>query len=322
MTDYTKMRVEDIKQQLIDDCVFTEEQLDKMNLKGKAQWVELHKLAYAESVSTPDENEQEKYGFEELEEQRSRILEKKEEDLTPKYNDPGWHDYVMSKFAPNELIEVGGKKYPNINGLRRVAGLLLGEIVEAGPWEVKTTMDPTNSGKAVITYRIVIEWKLGGMSYDANGEAVYAIRTFSAVGSSYEGNTDDTYAVFPEAIAETRAEGRALRRALRLGVVCADELTRKDTAEVIRQQREKQEKSTDGSWEESAAITDNQVNGIKILCDRLGIDIQKFINSGTKQYGDILEVSKQTAANMIQRLNKYQNTNNEVSIPVEILKEK
>lgn len=314
MVDYNKMKVEDIKQQLIDDGIYTEDQLNSMTTKGKSQWVELHKLAY--------NNEEEKgYQFEMPEEKIETLPPEIVIPTHPGYNDPEWHDYVMSQFAPNELVEVKNKKYPNINGLRRVAGLLLGEIVEAGPHEVKTTMDPNNSGKAVITYRIAIEWKLGAMRMNLDGEAEYPIRIFSAIGSSYEGNTDDTYAVFPEAIAETRAEGRALRRALRLGVVCADELTRKDTAEVIRQQREKMEKSTDGNWEESAFITDNQANHIKILCDRMNIDVQKFINSGTKQYGDISEVSRQSAASMIKKLNEYQSTNNDsVSIPIDILK--
>jgi len=89
------------------------------------------------------------------------------------------------------------------------------------------------------------------------------------------------FAVFPESIAETRAEGRALRRALRINVVCADELTKKDTAAIVQQQ--KVSKPTTGEWEEESPITDQQINTIQLMCNRLGIDVTKFINSGSKE---------------------------------------
>jgi Na+/phosphate symporter len=105
--------------------------------------------------------------------------------------------------------------------------------------------------------------------------------------------------------------------------VCADELTRKNTAEIVKQSLAKSEKATEGNWEEASLITDNQINSIKLLCDRLGIDANKFINSGSKKYADIVEISRQTAANMIKRLNAYQSSSNgSVEIPVDILLEK
>jgi hydrogenase maturation factor len=56
------------------------------------------------------------------------------------------------------------------------------------------------------------------------------------------------------------------------------------------------------------------------MCERLGIDSTKFINSGSKKYNDIVEISRQTAANMIKRLNAYQSSENgSVSIPKDIL---
>jgi hypothetical protein len=195
--------------------------------------------------------------------------------------------------------------------------LVLGEIVQAGPIEVKTTMDPNDVGKAVVTYEVVIAWKLDAGPYidPLNDQNFLPTKVFKAVGSSWVGNTDDTYAVFPEAIAETRAEGRALRRALRLGVVCSDELTSKNTAEIVRQ---RSEKATDGNWDETDIITDTQINGIKIMCDRLGISENKFVNSGSKTYNSINDISRKTAASMIKRLNEYQNGS--IEIPTNILK--
>ena len=214
----------------------------------------------------------------------------------------------------HDPITVDGK-YPNVNGLRRVVELLLGEILSCGPIDTKTTMDGNSPGKAVVTYEINIAWKLG-MPVDLEIEDL-PVKTFRALGSSCHGNTDDTYAVFPEAIAETRAEGRALRRSLRLGVVCSDELTKKNTAEVVRQSVEK---VTEGNWEGDSLITDNQVTSIKLLCQRMGIDAGKFINSGSRQYVDIFQIPRQTAANMIKRLNAYQSTGSDaIPIPGNIL---
>ena len=69
-------------------------------------------------------------------------------------------------------------------------------------------------------------------------------------------------------------------------------------------------------------ITDQQINSIKILCNRLTIDLDKFINSGSKTYKDIQQISRKTAASMIKRLNQYQSSGeNSLEIPVDLLQE-
>lgn len=323
MIDYTKLRIDDLKQMIVDGGFYTREQLDNMEVKGKSQWVDLHKTLTASEVE-PEDNKA--FVFEDMETVEHMTKPDPNPNpmpAAPSISDPEWQDYVLSQFAPNEMIKdrKTGKEYPTVNGLRRVVELLLGEIVQAGPSDLRTTMDPDIPGKAVVVYEIGIQWKLDAGPYIdlAEDKPHLPVKWFRGVASSWHGNTDDMFAVFPESIAETRAEGRALRRALRLGVVCADELTSKDTAEIVRQ---KTEKSTDGSWEEGSLISDAQVNSIKIMCERLGIDVNKFINSGSKKYGDILEISRQTAANMIKRLNEYQSNSSSVEIPVDLLLEK
>ncbi len=320
MIDWTKLKIEDIKQLIIEHGLFSKEDVEGMQHKGKAQWVEFAKKVFGEN-----KDQDIKFNFEELEgvisDMEAIVEQKIEAKRTPNYYDVEWQDYVLAQFAPNELVD---GKYPSVNGLRRVVELLLGEIMQAGPIDTKTTMDPAALGKAVVTYEILIAWKLGAGPYiSLDQNEPYPLKCFRAIASSCPMNTDDMYAVFPEAIAETRAEGRALRRALRLAVVCADELTRKNTAEIVKQSLAKSEKATEGNWEEASLITDNQINSIKLLCDRLGIDVNKFINSGSKKYTDIIEISRQTAANMIKRLNEYQSSSNgSVEIPVDILLEK
>lgn len=310
MTDFNKLKVEDIKQMIVDEGFLTKEQVEELDVRGKSQWVDFYQTLNSEEAPTTSEQ------FEFIEEESipKQAIDIPPEYKVPQYHEPEWQDYVMSQFSPEELID---GKYPNVNGLRRVVELLLGEIVNCGPVDTRTTMEPDIPGKAVVVYEVNVEWKLNAGPYiDLTDKNILPIKTFRAVGSSWHGNTDDAYAVFPESIAETRAEGRALRRALRLGVVCSDELTKKNTAEIVRQRTEK---TTSGNWEESDAITDNQVNSIKLLCERQNIDSNKFINSGSKRYSSINEVSRKTAANMIKRLNEYQN-NSSMEIPNNILK--
>jgi hypothetical protein len=319
VVEYNKMKVEDVKKLLIDEGYYKENEIDNLDIKGKTQWVDLHmKLSNENNIRHTNQDNMPTITFETLDikdDSPITITPHKEEKKPPKYYDYEWQDYIMSLFHKEELID---GKYPSVNGLRRIVELILGNIIHSGPIETKTTLDPHNVGKAVVTYEITIEWKLDVGSYIdiVNDREHLQIKTFRALGSSWIGNTDDTYAVFPEAIAETRAEGRALRRALRLGVVCSDELTKKNTAEIVKQSTQR---PTDGNWNETDLITDNQINSIKILCDRLGVNMFKFINSGAKTYNNINEISRKTAANMIKKLNEYQN-NNSIEIPNNILK--
>ena len=55
-----------------------------------------------------------------------------EEKTIPDYLSPEWDAYVMEQFAPHELMD----GHPNAAGLRRVAELLLGPIIESGPTQV------------------------------------------------------------------------------------------------------------------------------------------------------------------------------------------
>ncbi|MHA2428388.1 MAG: hypothetical protein ACXADB_10230 [Candidatus Hermodarchaeia archaeon] len=327
--DYTKLTVAEIKQMILNEGHMIQEQLDELtDVKGKSMWVNLHRNLNHQST------EDTSYEWGELQSDLDNIMDDVDAGLgepmvasyeppeekgppRPRYDSPEWNDYVMSLFDEGELID---GKYPNVNSLRRLAELLLGEIIFSGPIRVEQTMDPEHTGKAVCTYQITIAWKLDDYyaTTDLNVNGDYPSRTFTSVASSWVGNTDDIFAVFPESIAETRAEGRALRRALRLNVVCADELTKKDTAAYV--QKQKVAKPTTGEWEEESPITDQQVNTIQLMCDRLGIDVTKFINSGSKNYGDISKVTRTAAAGMLKQLNRYQSTGGDaIEIPQNLI---
>ncbi len=215
------------------------------------------------------------------------------------YNHPDWHNYVMSQFLDTELID---KTYPNIAGLRRVAENLLGSIVESGPSLVFPSTSINEGGRASVVYNIVFDWMNTGYK-----------REYKACADAWEGNTDSGYNAYPLCIAETRAEARALRRALKLQVAAAEEISMAD------KQRGVKEQSSAGEWQETDKISDTQIMFLNKKCSDLGIDINLYINSGNIKYNDIKDISRAVASKMIERLNEYQtSTDTSVDIPAEL----
>ena len=118
--------------------------------------------------------------------------------------------------------------------------------------------------------------------------------------------TDDAFCVFNTATAASRAEGRSLRKALRLSTIAAEEMTSKDTASITRSiSQTKAVDNTQGEYEDSSRMTDNQANFIDVKCKQLNI-------SGTKLFKEIFDVStsrkidKRQASSAIEKLNDYQ----------------
>lgn len=315
--DYAKITVGKIKDMLVEEGRFTKEEIDTLNVTGKKNWVNIHKGITDTNNEVVWDIENELDNLIEDVEDSKVVVEPtivKDPDI-PNYKDAGWNDYVMAQFAPEELID---GKYPNVNALRRMVELLLGEISFSGPIKTESTMDPNHSGKATVVYQVTIDWTLGAFYDGAIGQEGYPQKTFTSIASSWTGNTDDMFAVFPESIAETRAEGRALRRALRINVVCADELTKKDTAAIVQQQQNSQ--PTTGEWEENDLISDAQIKTITTLCNRLDINITKFINSGSKTYPSIDKVTRATAAGMMKQLNRFQSSGSDsIDIPLNLI---
>ena len=125
-----------------------------------------------------------------------------------------WHDYAMTLFHESEMID----GHPLVAGLRRVAEVVLGPIVFSGPTQVFPVQREDHHGRATVVFTVEF----------ANG------MRYAEVADSWEGNTDDMFCAFAVAIASTRAEARALRKALKIKGVAAEELTKKDTAKIVR----------------------------------------------------------------------------------------
>jgi hypothetical protein len=230
----------------------------------------------------------------------------------PNQLSPEWHDYVMSQFLDTELVEINGEKYPNCYGLRRVVELLIGTIVESRPTNLIVSPDSTgsNPGRVTCLYEVVIS------DHDTG-----RLKKYGDVAEVFSLNCDDLFLAYPAATAVTRAEGRCVRKLLKVRCVAAEELTRnKNVGEAVRAVIKTA--PTDGSYQAEDPISGPQIKAIQSRCEVLDIDIMKFLNTyeENKKYNKLEDVRKKTAIPMIGLLNDYQN--NKEPIPANIMKGK
>jgi hypothetical protein len=207
---------------------------------------------------------------------------------------PEWHDYAMTLFTESEMVD----GHPLVAGLRRVAELVLGPIMFSGPTQVFPVQREDHHGRATVIFSVEF----------ANG------MRYAEVADSWEGNTDDMFCAFAVAIASTRAEARALRKALKIKGVAAEELTKKDTAKIVRD-ISNTKNASEGEYDDQSRMSDAQYNFIDVKCKQLNIDGEKLfarfsVDSGKK-------VSKKIASEIIDSLNDYQRDKS--SIPQDII---
>lgn len=198
-----------------------------------------------------------------------------------------WHDYAMTLFHSSELVD----GHPLVAGLRRVAEVVLGPIIFSGPTQVFPVQREDHHGRATVVFTVRFA---NGMEY-------------AEVADSWEGNTDDMFCAFAVAIASTRAEARALRKALKIKGVAAEELTKKDTAKIVRD-ISSAKTSSEGEYNEQSRMSDAQHNFIDVKCKQLNIDGQKLFKQFRVDSGQ--KVSKKVASDIIDALNDYQRDKN------------
>lgn len=151
------------------------------------------------------------------------------EEVYPKWGSPEWQKFVMGFFYPEELYD----GYPKCFGLRRVARELLGDIIVSRishmsviPQVVIDQSGSERTSRAVtIAYELIINFKTElpvNVFFDINTVNLRNEKTFTGVADCIE----DTRSVFgrhPAASAETKAESRALKKALGLSILTAEE---------------------------------------------------------------------------------------------------
>ena len=206
-----------------------------------------------------------------------------ERDNRPSVNAVEWTEYVLGLLTDDEKI----KGNPTTDGLRRIFEIALNcDLVESTS-EIPQTPSPENEKRATVIHRL---------SYYLKDESVLAeskYRSVSGAADVYWGNCDKAYRNYPVAVAETRAEGRALRRALKLRKVVAAE-------EVV----DEIEDQVDGNSVNK--ITSNQINFIDVLAKRLNISALKLIESLALDPTNIYNISYDNAVVIIRKLSEFQ----------------
>ena len=208
--------------------------------------------------------------------------EKAEKLEKPLITDSAWHDYVMGQFSEEETVEDphSGQKVPTLPGLRRVTELLVGQVTGN---EVTLLAQPSEfNGRAYVV----------GCSLTIKGETGSIV--VQALADAHWKNADPPYNKYLSAIAESRAEARAFRKALKIRTVSAEELSN-----VAENQTESDE------WEPSANLARSQEAIINKLCQQMDIDAWAFLNSGSDKYPAVKDVTYSAAQRMIQQLNIY-----------------
>ena len=209
-------------------------------------------------------------------------------DVTP--NDLEWNDYVLGLLSDDEKINDN----PTTDGLRRIFEIALKCRLISSTSQVAQSPSPDNEKRATVIHSLT--FRLNPESDDPHG-----INTLTVDGSAdvYWGNCDKIYRNHPVAVAETRAEGRALRRALRLRkVVAAEELATNI--------------EDDPTGDNVSRISSNQINFIDNIAKRININVSKLIISlGFSE--NIKTLMHEQAVSIIRELSKYQQNIDDIS---------
>ena len=232
---------------------------------------------------------------EKIENIEEKLEEEVNDDSRPSMHSPEWNDYVMSHFEPHELVDGN----PICAGLRRVAEKLLGTIVESGPDQVFPATEGDGPGRATVVFKVVFSWMDTGM-----------MKVFKEVADVWHGNTDDLFCAHPVATASTRAEGRALRKALKIRCLAAEELARKDIVEIVRSAVTGSQAVKFGDTSnlgQEGKITTQQVQYLDNVCLQLDINAFSYINSGEREYDAVADIPKEKAKLIIRKINQYKN---------------
>lgn len=218
----------------------------------------------------------------------TEIVNEQTGEINIKPTDPEWNEYVLSHFQQDELVDGN----PTVDGLRRVTEMLLGQIV-VGKATVIQSPSPENDGRCVVSYNVQIRDK-------SNLENPYDAVEQTSIADCFAGNCDPRFAVFASAVAETRAEGRALRKLLRLRKVIAAE-----EAGLVPSE----ENGINGK------ITPTQISFIETLCKRNDINVPVYLGD-SKSFsfnGKLEDVPYRSAVAIISHLSEMQRTNSSIS---------
>ena len=270
--DYTKLSVGAIRQILVEELGWTEE--DAAEVKGKAALIE----ALEDSSGLSDDADDD---FADVEVVEDEVGEDLPDTGGPAQSSLQWSDYVLSQFDKDEEMI---KKSPTIDGLRRVAELLIGDIVESTS-DIMQCPNEENGSRATVRHRLRVLTSSHELTYDGCADV-------------YWGNCDKGFRNHPVAVAETRAEARALRKLLKLRKVIAAEERATDLPDIGK----------GGEILTPDKATTTQKKFIDIMCgaDKLDLNLKKFVNKYHSDVYNLDELGYSEALALNEMLSSYQ----------------
>lgn len=208
----------------------------------------------------------------------------------PLITDIEWTDYVLGLLSDDEKIAGN----PTTDGLRRVFEIALNCLVINASSNVVQSPAPDNEKRATVVH--TIDYVLKNVPSD---ESEFKYRSVSGSADVYWGNCDKIYRNHPVAVAETRAEGRALRRALRLRKVVAAE-------EISKEIEDHPDQNS------VSKISHNQINFVDVMAQRLNISVIKLLESNQLATDNIYNLLHEDAVKVIRQLSKFQQNISEI----------
>ena len=207
----------------------------------------------------------------------------------PTIADLDWTDHVLGLLSDDEKIQGN----PTTDGLRRIFETAMNCAIIDSTSEVVQSPRPDNEKRATVVH---------SLSYVLNGKDITPetkSRTVNGAADVYWGNCDKVFRNHPVAVAETRAEGRALRRALRLRKVLAAE-------EVVDATED------DIGPDNVTKITNNQINFIDVIAKRLDVNVLEIIKTLNINADSIKNILHEDALKVIRELSGYQQKVDEI----------
>jgi hypothetical protein len=208
-------------------------------------------------------------------------------------HDPKWVELILDKLEAREMIDGA----PTTDGLRRVTEEVFGQIIGS---ETEILEIPSTNLKETI--RCTAKHTLTIMRYDMghmmqhsmmNGGAPLGIIKVSACVDVLAENLPSPYNKHLVATACTRAEGKALRRALKIRIITAEE--QQNSTEVV-----------DEVEQQSDTITDQQLLAINALCKKLNVSMKKLVQRSYPSVTSTKELTRGNGRDIISTLSGFQ----------------
>lgn len=200
-------------------------------------------------------------------------------------SDPEWTDYVLSLLVQDKEMDNGN---PRTDGLRRIASKIFGEFSIIT--KVVDAPNINNSYRASVIVTLMLK---NGIQYDGAADV-------------FSGNTDRKFAAHALATAETRAEGRALRKALKLTkVLSAEEMQGADIDEPT-------------GLEATSAMPTTMLASLEVVANKIGVDLLRTAQLNDISVASTKELTQDHGKKLMTILGQY--NRKEKEIPDEIRK--